>query len=216
MFQGVISASLDRFQKNSPLGSLLPAFGGKVTTPSGYLAALWMHECGRVFCDKMITHEDKAWVDGAIRDLSKCGLRFSLLVGRMMHASALQAMPHLVTLGAVCWSGNKEQVCCLRLCADCCLASEVSKGMHCIQTRDYVLPWRHCLSQSPPGRQHFPAGMARQLEEPLYFVDFLRVPVTDPETGEVLDAHPSFYESVAGGLPDIRRCPQQHHIRLKC
>ena len=70
----MILASVDRFQKNSPLGSPLPAFGGKVTTPSGYLAALWVHECGRVFCDKMITHEDKAWVDGAIRDLSKCGL----------------------------------------------------------------------------------------------------------------------------------------------
>ena len=81
VFQGVILASLDRFQKNSPLGSPLPAFGGKVTTPSGYLAALWVHECGRVFCDKMITHEDKAWVDGAIRDLSKCGLCFSLSKG---------------------------------------------------------------------------------------------------------------------------------------
>ncbi len=54
-------------------------------------------------------------------------------------------------------------------------------------------------------RQHFPADVVRQLEEPLHFVDFLREPVTDAETGEVLDAHPSFYESVAGGLPDIRR-----------
>jgi len=49
--------------------------------------------------------------------------------------------------------------------------------------------------------------VVRQLEEPLHFVDFLREPVTDAETGEVLDAHPSFYESVAGGLPDIRRGP---------
>ena len=64
---------------------------------------------------------------------------------------------------------------------------------------------------SPSGRQHFPADVARQLEEPLYFVDFLRLPVTDPETGEVLDAHPSNYESVAGGLPDIRRSPHLHH-----
>ncbi len=67
-------------------------------------------------------------------------------------------------------------------------------------------------SWSPAGRQHFPADVARQLEEPLYFVDFLRLPVTDPETGEVLDAHPSFYESVAGDLPDIRRRPQQYTI----
>lgn len=53
--------------------------------------------------------------------------------------------------------------------------------------------------------QHFPPEVARQLEEPLYFVDFLRPPITDSETGEVLDAHPSCYESVSGGLPDIRR-----------
>lgn len=53
--------------------------------------------------------------------------------------------------------------------------------------------------------QHFPPEVARQLEEPLYFVDFLRPPITDNETGEVLDAHPSCYESVSGGLPDIRR-----------
>lgn len=43
-----------------------------------------------------------------------------------------------------------------------------------------------------------------QVEEPLYFVDFLREPVVDDDTGEVVDAHPSFYESVPGGLPDIR------------
>ena len=44
-----------------------------------------------------------------------------------------------------------------------------------------------------------------QVEEPLYFVDFLREPITDNETGEVIDAHPSFYESVPNGLPDIRK-----------
>ena len=44
-----------------------------------------------------------------------------------------------------------------------------------------------------------------QVEEPLYFVDFLREPITDNETGEVIDAHPSFYESVPAGLPDIRK-----------
>ena len=44
-----------------------------------------------------------------------------------------------------------------------------------------------------------------QVDEPLYFVDFLREPTFDSETGEVIDAHPSFYESVQGGLPDIRK-----------
>ena len=46
---------------------------------------------------------------------------------------------------------------------------------------------------------------AEQVEEPLYFVDFLREPTFDNETGEVIDAHPSFYESIQGGLPDIRK-----------
>ncbi len=44
-----------------------------------------------------------------------------------------------------------------------------------------------------------------QVEEPIYFVDFLREPVADEETGETVDAHPSFYEAVPGGLPEIRK-----------
>ena len=39
----------------------------------------------------------------------------------------------------------------------------------------------------------------------MYFVDFLREPTYDNDTGEVIDAHPSFYESIQGGLPDIRK-----------
>ena len=42
------------------------------------------------------------------------------------------------------------------------------------------------------------------MQEPLYFVDFLREPVYDDETGEVVDAHPSFYEAVPGGLAEIK------------
>lgn len=70
VFQGVILASRDRFMKNSPLGEL-PPFGGSVTSPEGYVLGLWVHECQRVFSDKMITLEDKAWVDGAIKELCK-------------------------------------------------------------------------------------------------------------------------------------------------
>lgn len=44
-----------------------------------------------------------------------------------------------------------------------------------------------------------------KVEEPLFFVDFLREPEVDEETGETINAHPSFYESVHGGLPDIRK-----------
>lgn len=43
-----------------------------------------------------------------------------------------------------------------------------------------------------------------QVEEPVYFVDFLREPEEDPETGEVIDAHPSFYEAIPKGLPEVR------------
>ena len=35
------------------------------------MLGLWDHECQRVFSDKMITLEDKAWVDGAIKELCK-------------------------------------------------------------------------------------------------------------------------------------------------
>ena len=53
-------------------------------------------------------------------------------------------------------------------------------------------------------RQHFPADVAKQAEEPLYFADFLREPVLDPDTGEPLEVQPKYYESFSGGLPAIR------------
>eukprot|EP00967_Tisochrysis_lutea_P017294 scaffold19588_cov18-Tisochrysis_lutea.AAC.4 len=43
-----------------------------------------------------------------------------------------------------------------------------------------------------------------QVEEPLFFVDFLREPEVDEETGETTEAHPSFYESVPGGMTQVR------------
>ncbi len=46
--------------------------------------------------------------------------------------------------------------------------------------------------------------MASQVETPLWFVDFLREAVLDEETGETIDAHPSYYEAVPGGLPEIK------------
>ncbi len=67
VFQGVILATRDRFQK----GASAASFGGSVTSPEGYLVALWIHECHRVFCDKMITLQDKEWVESTIRDMCK-------------------------------------------------------------------------------------------------------------------------------------------------
>jgi len=54
-----------------------------------------------------------------------------------------------------------------------------------------------------------------QLAAPLHFVDFLREPVVDEETGETLDAHPSFYEAAPGGLPEIR-CSNPPGHRSSC
>ncbi len=97
VFQGVILASRDRFMKNSPMGEL-PPFGGSVTSPEGYLLGLWVHECQRVFSDKMITLEDKAWVDGAIKELCKTNFTPDLTkqvraIATPSHLALLYAMP---------------------------------------------------------------------------------------------------------------------------
>ena len=68
VFQGVLLASHDRL-KASPGAQ----YGGSVTTPAGCLLALWRHECDRVFCDKLVSAEDKAWAAGAILELAQCG-----------------------------------------------------------------------------------------------------------------------------------------------
>ena len=53
-------------------------------------------------------------------------------------------------------------------------------------------------------RENCDFDVVKQAEEPVYFVDFLREPVVDKDTGEIVNAHPSFYEAVPGGLPDVR------------
>ena len=70
------------------------------------------------------------------------------------------------------------------------------------------------LPAPPACRQHFAPEVVRQLDAPLAFVDFLREPATDAETGEVLDAHPSFYESVPGGLPELSVRARMHACAL--
>jgi dynein heavy chain len=109
VFQGVILAVRDRFKKGVESG-----FTGNIESAEGYLAALWRHECERVFCDKLTTLEDKEWGENAIMELVKSEL-----------------------------------------------GDEVKK----------------------------------QIDERIWFVDYLREPTIDDETGEVVDANPSFYES---------------------
>jgi dynein heavy chain len=67
VFQGVILAERDRFNK----ACKAPMYGGTVNSPEGYLLALWVHECRRVFADKLIDLQDKAWVDKTINDLCR-------------------------------------------------------------------------------------------------------------------------------------------------
>ncbi|KAL4452763.1 hypothetical protein ABPG75_008425, partial [Micractinium tetrahymenae] len=127
VFQGVILAQRDRFAKQGalppPQGGPKP-FGGAVASPEGYLLGLWVHECQRVFADKLISQEDKAWVGGAILELAK---------------------------------------------------------------------------------QAFGPALVQQVSEPLLFVDYLREPKRDEATGEVVEARPSCYESVPGGMDEVRR-----------
>lgn len=118
VFQGVILATRDRFNR-----SATEAYGGNVSSPEGYLLALWIHECRRVFQDKLVNYDDKGWLDKTLFELMK---------------------------------------------------------------------------------EQFGNDLIKQVEEPVYFVDFLREPTVDEETGETTDAHPSNYEAVHGGLPDIR------------
>ena len=56
-------------------------------------------------------------------------------------------------------------------------------------------------------RTNFSADLTQQLDTPLQFVDFLREPEVDANTGEITNEHPSYYESVQGGLPDIKCVP---------
>lgn len=74
VFQGILLAHRDRFAKPGVLETAAgtpKGYGGAVTSPEGYLLALWVHECQRVFADKLISHQDKAWVEATVMDLAK-------------------------------------------------------------------------------------------------------------------------------------------------
>ena len=81
-------------------------------------------------------------------------------------------------------------------------------------------PWSpHCSKRTPAPdgclcRTNFSADLTQQLDVPLQFVDFLREPEVDANTGEVTNEHPSYYESVQGGLPDIK-CVSCFGLRIK-
>ena len=78
VFQGILLAQRDRFAARPAPGTACtagtgtpPPYGGRVTSPEGYLLALWAHECQRVFGDKLVSLEDKGWVAGTVAELAK-------------------------------------------------------------------------------------------------------------------------------------------------
>jgi dynein heavy chain len=72
--QGVILGARDRFNRNATA-----AFGGNVSTPEGYLLALWLHECRRVFADKLVNYEDKGWLDKTLAELMRENFQVDLI-----------------------------------------------------------------------------------------------------------------------------------------
>ena len=47
-------------------------------------------------------------------------------------------------------------------------------------------------------------SIPNETKELCQFVDWLRPPIEDEETGEIVDAYPSFYEAVPGGMEEVR------------
>eukprot|EP00899_Mesostigma_viride_P009796 jgi/Mesvir1/18818/Mv04309-RA.2 len=69
VFQGIILATRDRFSTACMQREGYAFDCGNVSTPDGYLLALWKHECTRVFADKLTTPQDKAWVEKTLQAL---------------------------------------------------------------------------------------------------------------------------------------------------
>lgn len=42
-----------------------------MASAEGYLLGLWIHECQRVFADRLIVEDEKLWVQKAIFDICK-------------------------------------------------------------------------------------------------------------------------------------------------
>lgn len=59
----------------------------------GYLLGLWLHECRRVFCDKLVTYDDKRWVDKTLTELMRENFQADLVrqVGRGWGSKGQQA-----------------------------------------------------------------------------------------------------------------------------
>jgi len=79
VFQGLLLASREGMMAGSGGGgggggsnnnSNSSSSSSSLLAPVPYLAALWAHECERVFCDRMVSTEDASWVRGAIAEIA--------------------------------------------------------------------------------------------------------------------------------------------------
>ena len=84
VFQGLLLASREGMTAESGAAAAAAARGGggggnsssssssssPRLPPVPYLAALWAHECERVFCDRMVSIDDARWVRVAIRKIA--------------------------------------------------------------------------------------------------------------------------------------------------
>ena len=74
VFQGLLMADVDGLDGAAGGGrARVLEDVGSVATPDGYVAALWAHECARVFGDRMVSSEDAAYVAENAMDIARCG-----------------------------------------------------------------------------------------------------------------------------------------------
>jgi dynein heavy chain len=170
VFQGVILAERDRFNKAAPRGG----YGGGVTSPEGYLLALWLHECRCVCIVCLFVVLEGV---GGARGVFYLPIHSNAAPPTSPNNNNQHQHQHTTTKQSRVF-GDK-------------LVSLDDKAWLDKQLAEL------CKAEFAP-------ELCRQVEEPLYFVDFLRDPTADPETGEIINAHPSHYEAVQGGLPELR------------
>jgi len=201
VFQGVVLASRDRLGGAAAAAAAAalvaagappapappvspPVFGGRVASAEGYLLSLWAHECQRVFADKLVCAEDKAWIDAKLAELMRSGGFPAGLVAQAEGTAPVPAATHAAAAALAAASAAAA-------------AGPSAPGAAAATA----------VADAPPRTSLVTPAQALSLlapAEPLCFVDFLREPALDAETGEPVDARPSVYEACPGGLAGLR------------
>lgn len=100
VFQGMHLAHLDCVDE----GERGPGESAAKTPGTEWLVGLWAHECRRVFADKLISPEERIWMDGAIVDVCKTVNKHVIMIVHccfLRHATFLttQRTLHCSTMG---------------------------------------------------------------------------------------------------------------------